>query len=388
MARKIFILLYLLAWCGSASGQVLVGTLQSTVENAPRAKAAGLQLAVLELSWDRFQPQSAMGVDSVYVAEQREKIRQFREAGLEVILEPGIQYAPSWIFDVPESRYRNQYGEVYRGSGPGKEIANSVFSDAVRIAQAAYMDRVFELLGDGFYAVRVGGGWYGELTYPEHRFAGSTNCYWAYDACAQGERPGLPLGQPPCPVPGWRPGQASEDHRSARLFLEWYHDALAHFLAWQVEIVRNHYQGRIMVLFPSWGIRPGQSEAAILADLSGSTSPEVNGELGRGVDFARQVRAIRDPRILLHCTWLDADPSFGSDPPIRYLATLARASEPPHGLSAENTGGGGQAALELCASRAREFPLTAFLWAFEPDLLDGREPEMEALPKAFRGGER
>src|SRR5690606_18425367 len=118
-------------------------------------------------------------------------------------------------------------------------------------------------------------------------FAGKANCYWAFDPFAQGKKPGLPAGMTPCPVPGWKPGDASPDHASARAFIHWYLDSLKHYHDWQITTVRKHYAGPLMMLYPSWGIRPGQLDAAIAADLAGTTPAEKNGELQRGFDFAR-----------------------------------------------------------------------------------------------------
>ena len=372
-----------LTFTAPAFAQVKLGLLQNTVEHAERARAAGMELAMLEVSWDHFEPERGK-LNEQYLEVLLGQADIYRAAGQAVILDLGVQYPPPWLLELPDARYRNQFGDLYQGRGPGKNVANSVFNAEVRACQAAYIKRVFTELGTDFYAVRLGGGWYGELTYPEDKFAGKTNCYWAFDEFAQGKRLGLPEGVPPCPVSGWRPGESSPDHESANLFLPWYLGALRNYLEWQITTARQFYPGPLAVLFPSWGIRPGQVEAAIAEDLAGKTPPEINGEIGRGVDFASQIGAIRDLNVTIHCTWLDADPTFGDEPPIHYLSQLAREHRPPLPPSAENTGGGGQTALDLCAKRAKAYRLTAFLWAFEPDLFDGQAPEVEDFGKAFR----
>jgi hypothetical protein len=145
------------------------------------------------------------------------------------------------------------------------------------------------------------------------------------------------------------------------------------------------------MMYPSWGIRPGQLDSAVAGDLAGHTSPEKNGEIQRGFDFARMIGGIRDPKVGVHCTWLDANPLWSAetspDParwsPVHYLSTLARQHTPPLVVSAENTGGGGPENLRLCAQRALAYEVKSVFWAFAPDLFDGRPPELIDLSPGF-----
>jgi hypothetical protein len=133
-----------------------------------------------------------------------------------------------------------------------------------------------------------------------------------------------------------------------------------------------------MMLYPSWGIRPGQAEAAVEANLDGSTSAEQNGEVQRGLDFERQVRAIEDEDVLVTTTWLDADASGDAraDPrywsPAKYLSSLA--DDHPLCLRAygENTGRGDWEAMELSASQMRRYGFLGMAWYNEEQLFSGR----------------
>ena len=116
----------------------------------------------------------------------------------------------------------------------------------------------------------------------------------AYDDIAQGKVEGLPAGVKPCPVPGWTPGRPSADHVDARRFAAWYVDALANFHDWQIELVARQYEGRMAMLYPSWGIREGQLESAVLNDLNGTTSAERNGEIQRAFAFKRFIEGIQN----------------------------------------------------------------------------------------------
>lgn len=379
------------AAAASASAEpVRLGILQPDPARASAYKAAGVSQVVLSVSWDRFQP-ARDTTDSAYVARLRAEISAYRQSGLGVVLDTGIQYPPAWLLALPGARYVNQHGAAFIDPSPGKNIANSVFSSQIRSLQSAYLASVFRELGAGWDAVRLGGGWYGELNYPHASFAGRDNCYWAFDPVAQGRKPGLPEGIPPCPVPGWKPGDPSPGHASARLFAHWYLESLKNYHDWQIADARRHYAGPLHMLYPSWGLRPGQLDAAVDSGLSCVTPPEKNGELQRGFDFGRFIADIRDPQVWIHCTWLDSNPSWSDDAshdpvrwsPAKFLATLARRHSPALDVSAENTGGGGPPALALSARRIRELNISALYWAFSPDLFDGKPPELADLAPAL-----
>ncbi len=385
------ILLAVSAVAHPATGEpVRIGVLQPEPARAKKLADAGVTLAVLSVSWDRFEPVAGTP-DPAYIRNLLADIAAMRHAGMEVVLDPGVQYPPAWLFDFSESRYRNQYGDMFVDAKPGMNVANSVFNAKIRNVQATYMGSLFKELGTEFSAVRLGGGWYGEINFPSAEFQDRENCYWAFDALAQGLETGLPEGVNPCPVPGWRPGSFSPDHGDARRFLNWYLGSLQNYHDWQITTVRRFYTGPLMMMYPSWGIRPGQAGAAVTADLSGNTPPEKNGEIQRGFDFARFISGIRDPGVWVHCTWLDSNPAWSdetsADParwsPAHYLSSLAAKHAPPLHLSAENTGGGEAENLRLCAERSRAFGFKTIFWAFEPELFDGRPPELTDLSPAF-----
>ena len=306
-----------------------------------------------------------------------------------------MQYPPPWLFDLPHSRFVNQFGDAYDLPQPGKQRGNAVFNQAIRDRQAAYVTRIFADLGQDFFAVRLGWGYYGELNLPLHKFNGHVNCYWAFDALAQGKAQGLPAGIPPCPRPGWVPGTRAShrgDHRAAAQFMAWYCDALKDWQDWQVATVRKSYAGRLAILYPSWGLRPGGLAAAVAHDLDGATSPEINGETQLALDFARLVKSIRDPQVLVYTTWIDANPpgtdDAGGNParwsPARYLASLADAHSLHLSKWGENTGRGDLAAMELSVRRMRDNGMIGLMWAFESDLYDGKYATLDDFARLIR----
>jgi hypothetical protein len=355
----------------------LFGTLQTDPRHIEDNYRAGLRLATLELGWNNYESHDGQFA-AQYVARMQEKRDAFLRGGMQVVLDPGVQYPPRWIFDLPHSRYLNQFGQAFADPAPGMNGVNTVFNVALREKQARYLQRIFHDFGKDSYAVRLGGGWYDELNYPPHKYQGRQNCYWAFDAIAQGKAGDLPPGITPCPVPAWLPGTPSPGHRSAEQFLNWYLDCLRNYHDWQITTVRHWYSGRLAMLYPSAGIRPGQLRAAVAGDLAGKTSPEINGEIQRGFDFARFVSGVHDPRVVVYSTWLDFPPRFCDDAspdprrwsPIHHLASLAQQNPLKLQVWGENTGPGDPQAMDLCFERTRRYSLLGFMWAFEKSLYE------------------
>ncbi len=310
-------------------------------------RAAGLQFVLLEPEWARAEP--APGIfDEAYFAQLRAQLSAFRAAGLRVVLNAGYEVAPAWLLEQPNARYVDQRGEAYTGSPE----PNLVFATEYRPAAARYLQRLFAELGTSFFAVRVGGGHWNELTYPQEVEADGrvANRYWAFDGAAARTDP----------VPGWRPGDPSPHGEAAR-FLRWYLDSLTQFQQWQVATVRLYYPGTIAVLYGSYGMRAGDFARAVATNLSGSSSAEVNGEVQRGLDERRQIAAITDRNVAVWATWVDNQNTA------RRLATLADR----HGLAkmGENTGAGSPADLRRTTATARALGYRAFMWVRLPTLL-------------------
>jgi hypothetical protein len=386
------------SWCLAADqparpSRYVFGVLKADPAHAAKEVAAGIGLATLEVVWRRYEPRLGK-FDMRYVASLRDKAEALRGVGVQPVLDLGMQYPPAWLFDLPQSRFVNQYGDAYDLAEPGKQRVNAVFNQAIRDRQAAYVARVFADLGQDFVAVRLGWGYYGELNLPQHKFAGHLNCYWAFDDLAQGKAHGLPPTIPPCPEPGWLPGTHG-DHRLAARFIAWYCDALRDWQDWQIATVRQSYPGRLAILYPSWGLRPGDLAAAVAHDLDGSTSPEINGEVQRGFDFARLVDAIHDAKAVVYTTWIDANPpgtnDAGNNPqrwsPARYLASLADAHPLRLSKWGENTGRGDLAAMELSIRRMRDNGMLGLMWAFEPELFDGKHATLDDFARLIRVAE-
>jgi hypothetical protein len=365
----------------------LYGALQDDPSRWTQERAAGLNVTVLEVPWSQYEPRQD-AFDAGCIGRLKQRLAAARTAGFRVVLSPGWQYPPAWIFTLPHSRYVNQYGDTFADPAPGMAGFNAVFNQAVRVRQAIFLRRLVADLGTDFLAVRLGGGWYNELNYPPNRYQGQLNCYWAFDDLAQGRLPGLPAGVSPCPVPGWLPGAAAATagvDNPARSFVNWYLDSLQNYHDWQIATARSCFAGALVMLYPSWGIRPGQLDAAIADHLAGRTRAEVSGDVARGIDYARFVGGITDPKVVVYSTWLDAHTGndVGADPdhwePIHYLSFLALKNPRHLQVWGENTGGNDAAAMAFSFEQARRYHLPGLLWAFDRELYDGHHATLSQL---------
>jgi hypothetical protein len=368
-----------------------LGILQHTPEHLQENRDAGAQVVVISLAWDRAEP--AMDQFSASYFEQvRSSIEACRKLGYDIAVDPGLQYPPAWIFQLPHSRFVNQYGRAFTSTKVGENIPNAVFNQAIRDRQENVLRHMLKEIGPELTQLRLGWMKYGELAFPLHTFENEINCYWGFDKIARGRVPGLPPGLEPCPTGDWRPGNRARSMPARGLSCTG---------TWALfrTITTGRSQPHANTRRHPWPccIRRGASgrghgEAALEHDLDGSTSPEINGELQRGLDLERLVTGIRDTRVIVYCTWLDTSPAFSEDDspdrsrwsPAHYLSTLAEEHRPPLHAWAENTGGGDSAVLSLCQDRILNYGFRGFVWAFERDLYDGQPPEINDFAEFSR----
>ncbi len=341
--------------------------------------APGVSRVVLAAGWDQLQPRSAV-LDTAAAAELVRRCDQLQAAGYEVVLDPGLQYPPAWVFALPgPTRFVNQHGRPWRGR-LSEDVPNAVFNPAVRVAQRRYLDALAGVLtrpsrGPGrLVAVRVGGLGAGELRLPPGRpAAGSSAPLWCFDELARQRSP----------VPGWRPGTGGA---AAEAMLRFALDALAGYLGWLLRATASAFVGlEQQVLFPGWGLRPGMVEEAVATGVRGASVAERNGILTEGSDWAAQVAVLAQSGVngVVHTTWLDAPqqaPTAQGEPPVRYLAALAAR----HGLpvTGENSASGA-AVLRLCRQRATDLRLAGMLYFCRGPLPHGDTPlEHAALLRA------
>lgn len=359
-----------------AQSPFLFGTLASKPHRATQIAEHGMTIATYCVSWDQFEPTQGQ-FNAAYIDTVKADLQTFRDAGLHISLDVGMQYPPTWTYQLSHAVFVNQYGDTFDyAHKPGTNGLNAVFNQAIRDAQATYLAKIFEVLGNDFFAVRLGWGYYGELNYPHPENRGKKNSYWAFDPIAQGKIKGLPDTLSPCPVPGWIPGTSSPNHDSARLFANWYLDALKDYHDWQITTTRKHFESDIVMMVGSWGMRDGDLQKHIAIDLADDKRTEIQ----RGFDYPRFIAGVTDPKYIVYGTWLDTPAKFSDDAsdnparwsPIHYLSHAAKQHPLKLRVWAENTGPGSLAEMKLSFERAKAFDVQAIVWAFEDDLFTGK----------------
>lgn len=302
----------------------------------------GVRVVDVSLQWRLAEPQEDRW-DESYFAAKREEIRLRRRQGFRVVLNFGLHHAPDWMLERPAGRFVDQDGAVYEGS----DEPQLVWAPAsVREEAQAFTAKVFRELGTRFAAVRVGGGHWGELTYPSIVGADGhvQDSYWAFDENAQARSP----------VPGWRPCDPAPNGE-ATAFLRWYLRSLTRYQNRQIRWTRRAgYRGTVAVLYASWGMRAGDFGDAAASRLCGTTSAEVNGEVQRGFAHARHIRGLRDGRVAAWGTWAEREGTLS------WLARLAvhQGIE----VMGENAGHDGPAEMATAIEEATSNDLTLFMW--------------------------
>jgi len=233
---------------------ILFGTLQTDAGHAAQEYAGGTRLAMMEIFWDRYQPEQN-SFNQAYAAQQKSHLQKLRALGFRVTLGLGAHYPPPWLAREAGSRFINQRGEASRD-------LNFVFSQAMRSHFERYLQRVDEDLGlENFWAIRITSGGNAELLYPE---GGS---YWAFDQAAQ-NGPGRPAGLPLCPFPGWKPGQSSLAPAQVQAWADWYVRCLALAAGWQMQALDAlGFGGWFQILTPGSGARPSGYQVAVHRNL-------------------------------------------------------------------------------------------------------------------------
>jgi Glycosyl hydrolases family 35 len=361
----------------SASRQPILGVVGASGNYLAQERTAGVRAVTIGVTWARAEPRKGR-YSTNYLRDVKRQIGAARAHGLSVVLDPGLQYAPNWVFALPGgTRFVNQYGQKFTGSpGSGNNVANGITDPSVRSAEAAYMARLGAQFPRGqILAVRCGGGPLGELRYPDPEYRGHTNSYWAYDASTQADSP----------LRGWLPGTGTA--AQATLFLDAYNSQIDSYGRWLDAHLQADFRTDVLVMLPGWGERPGAA-AREIASLLTADLPEFN----EGLDWKDLLRSLPNPsRSIAYTTYLDApsvEPTLQLEDPMDYIATLAAGT--PIRLGGENTGNGTPAAMDLVIFRALQLHLYIVQWMDESQLAasgaghDARGPTFSDLRTSWR----
>jgi hypothetical protein len=362
----------------NAMPKPILGILGASGNYLSEEKAAGIQAVTVQVGWTNVE--ATQGVFSAtYMGQIQAKIAAARSAGLEVVLDPGLQYPPPWVFSLSGgTRFVDQYGDVFSGSEPsGDNVANAVTDTAVRSAEGTYLAWLGSQITAGeIIAVREGGGPLGELRYPLPDESGHTNEFWAYDASTQATLP--------TSVQGWVPGTGTVAQATA--FLTAYNQDIDNYAIWLNAQLQADFATKILVLLPGWGERPGTTateEAALL-----HPSPSMD-EYNEGLDWTDLLPALPDAaNSIAYTTYLDARTVKATpqlEDPADYLASLVAGTS--IGLGGENTGVGNVATMQLCMGRALALGFFIVDWNGEAQVVSsdsGQDPSGPTLAQLGR----
>src|SRR5664280_1483400 len=95
---------------GTPAAAYSFGTLVSETAHAAQESKKGIRVAMVELSWRRYEPQPGHW-DSQYIRSVHDEVEGQERAGRRVTLGLGLQSPPAWLYDVPNSRLIDQRGQ-------------------------------------------------------------------------------------------------------------------------------------------------------------------------------------------------------------------------------------------------------------------------------------
>jgi hypothetical protein len=364
-----------LAAASHASSVPYLGVLASTYSpNVLAAEAAaGVNNITVGASWASAE-QSQGVFNTTYLATLQQKIAAVQAAGMKVVLDPGFQYTPSWVFSLPGgTRFVNQYGDVFglgMAASSGDAIPNAITDTAVRSAEGVYLAWLGQQIQPGeIVAVREGGGPLGELRYPGPDVGTNDyNSFWAYDSSSQAALPQS--------LQGWMPGTGTT--AQAQQFMDIYNADMVGYGVWLNGALENAFHVKEFVLLPGWGERPGGEATEVNALLA---LPKGNGkdEFNEGLDWPDLLPQLPDQaNSIAYTTYLDA-PNQGSstalEDPADWIASLVAGTSIRQG--GENTGNGTISTLTLCMERANALGFYVVEWMGEPQLIaatNGTDP--------------
>ncbi|MGH9078941.1 MAG: hypothetical protein ACRDYE_02475 [Acidimicrobiales bacterium] len=344
----------------------VLGVLGVTGRYLPRERESDITAVTISVSWAHAEPRPG-SFSSSYLSSVDHRMSAALAADLKVVLDPGLQYPPGWVFSLPGgTRFVNQFGDVFTGTpNSGDDVANALTDPSVRHAEGVYLSWLGSHLPSGsLAAVREGGGPLGELRYPDPVFNGRTNSYWAYDSSTA---PRLPAS-----VQGWVPGTGTT--RQAQIFLDAYNARLVGYGRWLNAMLHDDFHCEELVLLPGWGERTGGEATEVATRL---TLPM--DEFNEGLDWVDLLDSLPDPtHSVAYTTYLDApsvEATLALEDPADYLAYLVEGTSIR--LGGENTGNGTMADLRLSLHRARLLHFAIVQWMDEAQLVAstaGRDP--------------
>jgi len=314
-----------------------VGNLASKLAMA----AAGCTHIALQAQWSSLQPNGAgTSLDPTAVASLIQEYADSATARLAVMLEVAVHYPPAWAVSAIEG-YTDQFGNVYSNSTPnsGMQVVNWMWTALGWTYVADFIGKLAAALGPALLAqtaaIKCGGGYYGELHYPQTVSVITLQpSVWAYGASMQ-TGTGLAAGQSVCPLPGYTIWSGT-DAQDCQL-INWYANGLATWLAYFIATMRAAgWACDYHVCHPGYGTRSNQLRSAAAYRAS----------IAAGEDPLRMIGSYaHDPQIWPYSTWLNTADGFDTPVQDSDIAAWKKIYEEAYRwnkhykLWGENTGG-------------------------------------------------
>jgi hypothetical protein len=289
---------------------------------------------------------------------------------LKVLFECALQYPPAWV-KTGVAKLQDQTGNQWTGTNPnGDEVRDWYFTQTGRNYVQDFIRKVFAAVDQTkIDAVKIGGGPFGELQYPNPVAFAHTNpgfSYWGYSAAAQGGTD-LAQGQAQCPAAvraPFVPFATGNSTANNDAWISWYLGAINNWMVWQI----NQYKlaghgGLIFVQHPSFGIRQSWVTTHDFTNTGWQRA------VAEGGDWAGQMDLYKlDRQTWPYSTWMDmvdpfSPPSVDTDQASwRYLYNLAIARNKHYLIWGENTGNQGSADMGRVFNQAISVGYIGIVW--------------------------
>lgn len=292
---------YLFGTLETANGRAFTNLGLSAVDIAKKEHGAGVAIAMVTLAWKDYETFDGVFNESE-LAHLAKVINRFLQAGQKIDVQLAIHYAPSWLTQIPDACYVNQYGDS--APQPCYTFPNYIFNAIVRQKVWDFETHALQQLQkqvglSNIWDFRIDGGDGGEALYPAATDSfGHPNSYWAYDNNAQGKGNALPLGISHSPFPGWQPGQTLYNGQpftpsQVQQWYDWYFHSRMNFYNWQIALYRNAgFPNYLTIETPGFGTRPDEYRKNITHYLDGEGDP--NGTMSRAAVWQNLYPALLD----------------------------------------------------------------------------------------------
>ena len=183
-------------------------------------------------------------------------------------------------------------------------------------------------------------------------------------------------------MPENAPNAVSRDLDTPLAFYDWYVAQLSAYQQWQIDLMRQFYDGQLDLLYPGKGLLPNQVSDALANDLRGDGWAETSSALYSATVFGWHVEALRETTgLALYLTGIEEPPAHIVDDlspypnrwsAARWMAALGHE----HGIPVwgENGGQNNAEEMALTVRRMHENGFLGLMWAFESELYANPNP--------------